>query len=230
MKQWWRRVRPFVLSTAIYAVARFIGRTLRLKVVGEENLETHGKGMIVCGWHGRSLIPANYFKGRGVWSLISHSRDGEMQTRIFKKFGFNVARGSTGRGGARAAIELIRILRGGAVLAMTPDGPRGPSGVVQDGVMVMAKKSGAALVPVGTSSKPGWYAPTWDNYLIPCAFGKASFVIGKPIFVPADADDAAVEELRLKLEQAIHEAQRASEVLIGSKPPRHAGAKTTAVP
>lgn len=212
MKAWWRRVRPYVISGAVYAVARFIGITLRLRVVGAENLEVEG-GKIISGWHGRSLIPANYFKGKGVWAMISHSRDGEMQTRIFKKFGFNVARGSTGRGGERAAIELIRELRKGASFALTPDGPRGPKGVVQMGAIVMAKKSGAVLIPVGTHAKPAWQVPTWDSYLIPCPFGKAKFVIGEPIRVPKDASEEEMEAIRLQLEKAIHEVQSESERL-----------------
>ncbi len=113
MKAWWRKHRSKLLAAPIYAVARSIGMTLRLRVRGAERLGEVTEGKIICGWHGRSFIPANYFKGKGVWAMISHSRDGEMQTGIFRRFGFNVARGSTGRGGERAAIELIRVLRKG---------------------------------------------------------------------------------------------------------------------
>ncbi|HZH98856.1 MAG TPA: DUF374 domain-containing protein, partial [Fimbriimonadaceae bacterium] len=148
MKQWWRDRRPYVVSGGVYFAARLIGKSLRLRVEGHERLAEIEGGKIVCGWHGRSLIPANFFKGKGVWAIISLSRDGEMQKRIFTKFGFQIIRGSTGRGGARAAVESIRVLRTGDTMAVTPDGPRGPSGVVQPGVILMAQKSGAALIPV----------------------------------------------------------------------------------
>src|SRR5436305_14161898 len=84
-------------------------------------------GRIYCGWHGHSFIPAHFFRKRGYWVIISHSRDGETQKRIFAKLGYNIIRGSTGRGGVRALIEAIRALRNGATMAITPDGPRGPS-------------------------------------------------------------------------------------------------------
>ncbi|MGC5340985.1 DUF374 domain-containing protein, partial [Escherichia coli] len=77
-----------------------------------------------------------------------------MQNRVFTHLGFKVIRGRTGRGGVRAAVEAIKTLRSGATMAMTPDGPRGPSAVLQDGVIFMAQKSGAALVPVGISARP----------------------------------------------------------------------------
>lgn len=215
MKQWWRRVRPYIISGLIYSIARFIGITIRIKPIGYEKVKDLGEAVIFCGWHGRSLIPANFFKGKGLWAIISLSRDGEMQKRIFNKFGFNVIRGSTGRGGARAAVEAIRVLRKGESMAMTPDGPRGPSGVVQEGVILFAQKSGAALIPVGSFSKPGWQAPTWDRYLIPWPFAKAVFTFGDPIYVPADANEDESEAIRLKLEGEIHRMQRLAETEVG---------------
>jgi lysophospholipid acyltransferase (LPLAT)-like uncharacterized protein len=207
LKQWWRDRRPYVLSAAIYAVARFIGITLRLKVVGYDAVHDLSCGKIYCGWHGRSIIPANFFKGKGVWAIISLSRDGEMQTRVFGKFGFNVIRGSTGRGGARALVESLRVLRRGEEMAITPDGPRGPSGVVQDGVMFMAQKSGAALVPVASYARPRWLAPTWDSYLVPWPFAKATFIFGEPIFVPAESTDEQVSVIKQNLQDEINRLQ-----------------------
>ena len=213
MKAWWRRIRPYVISDIVYAIVRGIGRTLRLKTAGAEVLD-QVQGAILCGWHGRSLLPANYLKGKKFWAIISHSRDGEIQTRIFTKFGFQVIRGSTGRGGERALIESIRVLRSGEKMAITPDGPRGPFGVVQPGVVLMAKKSGAVLIPVGSAAKPCWLVPTWDHYMIPWFFAKASFTFGEPIEVEKDADEAAMEAARSKLQVAIEFEQIRAEGLL----------------
>lgn len=219
MKAWWRRVRPYVLSSAIYAVARTIGRSLRIEAIGWESVKDLPVGRIYTGWHGRSFIPANFFKDRGVWCIISHSRDGEMQTRIFSRFGFQIIRGSTGRGGERALVESIRVLRKGDEMAITPDGPRGPAGVVQGGVLLMAKKTGAALVPVGSSARRAWYAPTWDRYMIAKPFSRAVFVFGDPIYVPADVTDEQIEEIRLQLQEAINAAQSQADAHVGARPP-----------
>ena len=215
MKRWWRSVRPYVLSGLIYAIARFIGMTLRLTTRGYEEATALPTGKLYAGLHGRTLIAANFFKGKGVWTLISQSRDGEMQNRIFKRFGFKTIRGSTGRGGVKAAVEAIKVLRQGATMAFTPDGPRGPSGVVQGGIMLMAQKSGAALIPVGVSAKRRWLAPTWDHYLVPWPFSKAIIIFGDPIYVAKDAAEEQVENARLRLESEIHRLQAEAEKAMG---------------
>ena len=215
MKAWWRKVRPAVISAVAYAIVRTIGLTLRMTIENFGAIEKMPGGKILAGWHGRTFIAANYFKGRGVWTIISHSRDGEIQNRIFSKFGFKTIRGSTGRGGVRAAIEAIKVLREGQTMAFTPDGPRGPSGIVQSGIMLMAHKSGAALVPAGVSARPRWKLPTWDAYLIPYPFAKALMIFGDPICVPSDADEATIEQARLQLEGEMHRLEAEAERRMG---------------
>ncbi len=126
-------------------------------------------------------------------------------------------RGSTGRGGVRAAVEAIRVLKAGQTLAMTPDGPRGPSGVVQGGVMLMAQRSGAALVPVGISSFPRILAGSWDKYLVPYPFGRAAVVFGDPIYVPKDATEDEVEAIRVQFETKLHEIETKAERLVNKR-------------
>src|SRR5579862_3351460 len=63
----------------LYTLVRALFHTLRLRFENRDGLETGGKGAIFVTWHGRSLIPANVFRNRGYWALISLSRDGEIQ-------------------------------------------------------------------------------------------------------------------------------------------------------
>lgn len=211
MKRWWKERRRAIFSRVGYALARFIGKTLRVELKGVEEAAQLPTGVIFCGWHGRSFIPGMVFFGRHYWAIISHSKDGEMQTYVFGKLGFQIIRGSTGRGGERALIESIRVLRDKGRMAITPDGPRGPIHVVQPGVIAMAKKSGAALVPVGSQAARGWTLGTWDAYQIPKPFSRARFYAGDPIYVSPDADAEEMEMARVKLEQAIKAVQSATE-------------------
>lgn len=212
MKSWWRRVRPKFLATIAHAIVRLFASTYRIRVEGYPQTETLEVGGIFCGWHGRSLIPAMSMRNKGVWVIISHSRDGEMQTAIFRKLGFQVIRGSTGRGGERALIESIRVLRKSGLMALTPDGPRGPEGIVQPGVLLMSKKTGAALYPVGSAADRCWIINSWDHYMVPKPFSKCLWLIGNPVFVPADADDAVLESFRLKLQEEIVRIQARAEL------------------
>lgn len=218
MKAWWRRVRPHVISGFAYGLARLLGLTLKIRIIGWEKVSRLEEGKILAGWHGRTFIAANFFKGKGVWTIISQSRDGEMQSRIFRRFGFNIIRGSTGRGGARALVESIKVLREGATMAFTPDGPRGPTKIVQSGIMLMAQKSGAALIPAGVSAKRRWLLGTWDSYLIPKPFSKAVIIFGDSIFVPKDASEEEVERLRLELQNAMNVLEEQAEVAMGRSP------------
>jgi lysophospholipid acyltransferase (LPLAT)-like uncharacterized protein len=211
MRSWWRAVRPKFLSLLVYCAARLIGFTVRLRVFGEDHLEQAKGGRIVAGWHGRTFLAALRWRGRGWWALVSHSRDGEMQDGIFRRFGFRTVRGSTRRGGARAAVQCARLLGEGETFVFTPDGPRGPSREVQLGVLWLAKKSGAAIIPGGAAAKPCWLAPSWDRYMIPLPFAKAAIVLGKPLYVPKDADDSKMQRLAEELKRALNEAEQRAE-------------------
>jgi lysophospholipid acyltransferase (LPLAT)-like uncharacterized protein len=179
------------------------------------NVPKEDSKLIFCGWHGRSFAFSDYFRQRGWYVIISHSSDGEMQNRVFKKLGYKVIRGSTGRGGVRAAVEAIRALKEGGTMAMTPDGPRGPSGVVQGGVMLMAQKSGAGLIPVGISARPRIVAKSWDKYIIPLPFSKILMIFGEPIYVPLKATEEEIEAVRLQLESEIHRLEQLAESELG---------------
>lgn len=215
MKQWWRNVRPGILAPLIFGVARLVGLTLRISTVNLERVLARPGGKVLAGWHGRTFLATRVFFGQGVWTIISQSRDGEMQNRIFQRFGFCTIRGSTGRGGIRAAVESIRVLREGHTMAFTPDGPRGPSGVIQDGMMLMARKSGAALVPVGVSADRRWLIGSWDRYMVPKPFARGLMIFGEPVTIPADADDAEVERIRIYLEREMHRLEAEAERRMG---------------
>lgn len=148
---------------------------------------------------------ANYFRNRRFWVIISNSNDGDIQDRVFRSLGYQSIRGSTGRGGVRAALEGVRKLKEGGVMAITPDGPRGPSKEVQGGVMLMAQKSGSCLVPVGIDAKSKKvFEKSWDQYFIPLPFSKAAMVFGEPIPVPEKMTEAEAEAIRLHLQEEIN--------------------------
>ena len=105
-------------------------------------------------------------------------------------------------------------------MAITPDGPRGPSGVIQEGIMMMAQKSGCALIPVATYAKPAWFAPTWDKYMVPLPFARALFLIGEPVYVPSDSTPDQTELIRLTLQEEIHRLQTEAKALVRGRDPK----------
>jgi lysophospholipid acyltransferase (LPLAT)-like uncharacterized protein len=215
VKSWWRKSRPRILSGPISFLVRLVGRTLRARTPGLEEASSLPTGLIACGWHGRTLLPAVLLQNRGWSTIISLSNDGEMQNRVFRSLGFGAIRGSTGRGGVKVLVESIRLLKEGGRLAFTPDGPRGPSGVVQPGVLMMAKKSGAAIIPVASSARWRWLAPTWDRYLVPLPFSRAIMRFGDPIYISPHAGDEEIQRVAVMLEQILHDMEQEVEDELG---------------
>jgi lysophospholipid acyltransferase (LPLAT)-like uncharacterized protein len=202
-------------SWVVFVVFRCLAATWRIRVVNfEESLALPG-GKILFGWHGRTAVGAMFFRKMGFWAIISLSRDGEMQDRIFRRLGFKTIRGSTGRGGARALVESIRVLRAGGVMALTPDGPRGPSGIIQPGILMMAQKSGAWLVPCGVSASSRKRVRSWDSYMVPLPFAKCLMIYGEGIQIPRNASEEEVEKIRLALEVDTHLLEAEAEKAMG---------------
>lgn len=213
LKDVWRERRPELISGLIYRFVNVLGRTLKIEL---RNFEASPERTIYCGWHGRSFPFAYSCRNRGWWVIISQSRDGDIQNTVFERLGFQTTRGSTGRGGERAAVRAIKALRTGGVLAMTPDGPRGPSQVVQEGVMLIAQRSGARLVPLGIAASPCWRIKSWDRYVIPKPFARALLIAGESMPVPKDATPEEVEAIRKRLEDSLTTLQDEAERELGA--------------
>jgi lysophospholipid acyltransferase (LPLAT)-like uncharacterized protein len=214
LKAWIRRRAPSIVAALIYLLVRAIGATLRIEAHGEEHLNEPG-GKILAGWHGRSFLAPLRWRNRGWYVLVSNSSDGEIMARLFQKFGFKILRGSTGRGGARAAIECARVLREGATLIYSPDGPRGPSHVMGEGTIWLAQKGRAKIIPAGTSATRRKLLRSWDRYQLPMPFAKGVLKLGEPISVPEQMTDREHEAVRKRAEEALDEVEAQAEALAG---------------
>ncbi|CAN5651068.1 hypothetical protein BH11ARM2_BH11ARM2_38180 [soil metagenome] len=215
LKHAWRHRDPQVVTGLLFFVYRCLAMTIRVKVIGYVESE---QGTLYCGWHGRSFVFANEMRHRNLSVIVSQSRDGEIQSRIFKWLGYGLIRGSTGRGGVRVLVESVRFLKKGGKMAMTPDGPRGPSKVCSPGVILMAQKSGAMVIPVGVAANPRWNIKSWDCYMVPKPFARGIVIFGEGFFVPNDADEAALEEARLRLEREITRCDDEAKGILGISP------------
>lgn len=208
--------RPLTLRTRflvwlIHVTARIVGATLRLTSENEalvQRLQAEKRGLIFVTWHGRLFIPLDYFRGRGYSALVSLSRDGDLVAESFRLSGFHIIRGSSSRRGIAAAREVLNVLGQGGVLSLVPDGPRGPSGKVQPGVVYFAQRSGCPIIPVGVSAWPRWRAPSWDRFLVPWPFARAVWINGEPIYVGPEDD---LDEAAVRVERAIHAAEAEAE-------------------
>ena len=202
-------------------LVRLLGPTLRLRAEGLEALTSSGpaaRPLIYCVWHGRILmvpwLNARLRRSRGerqVSVLASRSRDGELIAEYARRFGLDVVRGSSSRGGAGALRALVAAIRAGRDVALAPDGPRGPRRQLGGGVVALAALTGAPVVSLGFAARPAWRLATWDEFQIPWPFARAALVFGTMTSVARDSDR---ERARKEIEQSLDEATAAADRLV----------------
>ena len=155
-------------------------------------------------WHNRLFIMPwvfeRYFPGRHGAALMSQSKDGAIISAIVEKFGIRAIRGSSSRGGARALVEMRRAIADGYVMAITPDGPRGPRYSLNPGVVKLAQVSGGSILPVRVEYSRCWRLKSWDGFMIPKPFATVHITFDALHQVGPTADERAFEEERARLE------------------------------
>ena len=182
--------------------------TLRPEYV-QRQLEQQAQGgrrpILFAFWHGRMLYFMKLYEylGARVTILVSQSRDGELVTQLLSCFGFQTTRGSTSRGGARGLLAVVNKVRTGMHAAFTPDGPRGPRFQVQPGLVMVAKRTGAPILPMTCGAQWKRVLASWDAFLLPLPFSRVVVVYGEPIYVPADASSADLEAKRREVEASL---------------------------
>ena len=211
---WYQRLGAWL----VFAIVRTVSLTLRYRWSDRSGYFEDGSvgPAIYCVWHNRlalCLVPYYGYVRKhnhtpGMAALVSASKDGGFLAAILECFGVQPVRGSSSRRGARALLELTSWAERGYDLAITPDGPRGPRYVVQEGVMALAQLTGFPIVPVSYNLAWKLQPNSWDRFQIPLPFSRCEMVLAKPVRVPREASDAERETLRQQLEQTLKEISR----------------------
>lgn len=194
---------------AIALLIRTLAMTLRFRLEDPKGLlsQQPDQPKIFAFWHNRILMMPYLYErwcpGRRMLMLVSRSRDGEFITRIMNRFGIDGVRGSSSKGGSGALREMVRELekKSARDIGITPDGPRGPKGRVQNGVLAIAEASGRPILPVTTHFSRKWELPSWDRFQIPQPGALCRLVVGPLVPAPKKADDFAT--IRRKLEETL---------------------------
>ncbi len=180
------RVIPWVAAGLMRCMHRLL-RVFHINSAYPECCWAKGKQIIIAFWHGRLLMMPFLYPDQPRTILISQHRDGEYISRIATILGSRVIRGSATRGGVRAFRQMIRALKEGFNLVITPDGPKGPRAQVKSGVIEVAKLTGAPIVPVSFSASRRRFLKSWDAFLLPLPFSRAVYIWGEPIYVESTA-------------------------------------------
>ena len=160
---------------------RALAATWRYRIIGGETIESlrvSNTPFIFSLWHGQLLPLIWHHRDQGVAILVSEHRDGELIARLARSIGYRLVRGSTTRGGERALLALVRELRSGREVAVTPDGPKGPARNYAAGALIAAQRSGAPIVPTVAHADRAWHLKSWDSFMIPKPFARVTIAYG----------------------------------------------------
>ncbi|HEV7426367.1 MAG TPA: DUF374 domain-containing protein [Thermoanaerobaculia bacterium] len=141
-----------LLSFLGYLFLRALHATMRVRHVNAENLDATPR-YILAFWHRHILLSLHSRWRPPTTAIISRSKDGEIVSGVLRFYGAETARGSSTRGGEVALREILRAIQAGKNIAFTPDGPKGPSQVVKDGIIYVASVSGIPVVPFAIAAK-----------------------------------------------------------------------------
>jgi lysophospholipid acyltransferase (LPLAT)-like uncharacterized protein len=201
-----KRVMIRLADLTFFLSIKTLGSLSRFEVRGGEHLgaiEAAGKLPIYTFWHDRIFLSTYFWRHRNIVVMTSQSFDGEYIARFIQRFGYGSIRGSSSRGGSRALFEMIKTMRTAHPTAFTVDGPRGPRYEAKLGPVILAKKTGNPMLPFVVEPRKFWTVKSWDKMQIPKPFTRALTIIGAPIYVEPDANDADIESKLSELQHSL---------------------------
>lgn len=160
---------------------------------------------IAAFWHYSIFYVIQLAKGRSWVAMVSGSQDGEYISQLLRKMGYITVRGSRGKGGLRALKQMVTLMGEGKNAAIVADGSQGPPLIVQAGVILLASKTGAPVLPVAWAGDRCWIFRSWDRTVLPKPFSKIAMWYGDPLFVPKDIKSSDIEHYRMELEKRLND-------------------------
>jgi hypothetical protein len=207
----------------IHWYIRFVYLTTSWAVEGAEwphRLRAQGKPFILAFWHGRLLmIPMAWQRLAPMHMLISAHPDGQIIADAVTYFGVDSVAGSTSRGGSAALRSMLKRLKAGDCVGITPDGPRGPAMTASTGIVNIARLARVPILPITYATSRRRMLATWDRFHLPLPFGRGVYLWAEPIEIAEELDEAGIESARHLVETRMIEMVREAERLVGHRVP-----------
>lgn len=205
-----RRFSLWLAEWAYFLLARSLFASCRISITGEgyrffkEQIEAR-QPFVVAFWHYATILMPYFTKGKKWVAMVSASTDGDYIAGILESIGYVTVRGSRNRQGVGALKEMIKLMAGGHNAAIIADGSQGPPRRAQPGAVLLASRSGRPIIPIAWSASSYWTFRSWDRTALPKPFARIEVLFNPPLTVPPRIRGTALEEYRLKLEEALEE-------------------------
>lgn len=208
LKKSWLHIKrqwlPYVMAYSAKMAIRLVVKTCKVRIQGLQTfVETAEKQpCILMLWHNRLVLVSEILNSHAsqfiYTAFISKSRDGDPLAILAESY--NAGRALRVPHNARhlALGQLIGALKNkGEIIVITPDGPRGPAGVIKPGIVIAAREADASVVPFSWQAKKFWQLQTWDRMQIPKPFTTIDVVFGEPVSMPKEPGEGHESETTL---------------------------------
>jgi len=200
------KLKFIIIPYLIKSVIVLITMTCRVRWHNKEALDAlneNNEGWIVGMWHNCSTFAPWAMRNRNITCMVSASRDGEYVARLGSLFGNKTVRGSSSKGSSAATRAVLRLLRKGLPIAMTPDGPRGPKYKVQRGILFLAAAGHSPILPFHIEASRQWVLDSWDDHRLPKPFSIIHIGIGEPTVIDKELLANNPEQAAQKVQKAM---------------------------
>jgi lysophospholipid acyltransferase (LPLAT)-like uncharacterized protein len=203
---------------------RFVNATTRFVKEPEDIVEIFEQEWppIVAMWHGQHImVPFGTPPGRPASALISRHGDAEINAIVLRRLGVESIRGSGGkrekmfaRGGVSALRDMCRALEAGKLVALTADVPK-VARIAGRGIVTLARLSGRPIFPAAVVTARRFDFNSWDRASLSKPFGRGAMVVGEPVRIARNADEAALETARQQVEERLNHVHKRAYFLVG---------------
>jgi lysophospholipid acyltransferase (LPLAT)-like uncharacterized protein len=211
------------LASLIALYIKFVFKTTKWQWINQEavnKLIAAKTPWILSFWHNRLLMMSVTWTGpkNKLHMLISTHRDGLLIAETIKYYGILTVAGSSTKGGPQALRHLLRLLKDGNCIGITPDGPRGPRFKARGASVQIAKLTGCPILPISYSTTRRKVINSWDRFILALPFGRGVFIIGEPIYVPSSITEKESMDILLKVENTLRHISDHADQLCGYAP------------
>ena len=187
------KIKVIILSFIAQVCFEILFRLNKINIKGERyllELIKSDQPAMVCVWHGRLLFPCWYLRSRtkNVYAIASKHRDAEIISKILKRWGYGLIRGSTNKDGKTVIQKMKYVFKQGGFVAVTNDGPKGPAKIAKAGSTSLAMEQNVQIISITGSATKKWIMKSWDSFMLPKPFGKIQIVISPPMKISKKPD------------------------------------------
>jgi len=220
LADFWYKVSVQVVPRLYVGLSRLWFATCRVRIEGREHLETAlANGTIIAAfWHYSMLYIFYNLRHLSAAIMVSASKDGEYIARVAGLLGHVPVRGSSNQKGVSGLKKMLREVRSGNNAGIVVDGSQGPARKAQAGAILVASRTGSAIVPMAWAAGRYIAFHSWDRTLVPLPFCRMNFQYGEPLYVPKGIKADEIETYRLKLEKRLNECYTRAWQQVGRSP------------